>query len=163
MSRITPGHTLHPSNDNRCTAHTVCISLTMKSIMTERKRNKGGETLSLKGVCCQWWRSGQTNEGLMLHQLPHRGLAYLPDIRTFGFSGPGDDARYCQASLTGVHKVCGVHLPSQTLDVLQNRYLHLRRQHTFNVMAEQTASTIPLPSVSLSNLPWGLVSESDRL
>lgn len=53
-------------------------------------------------------------------------MAYLPDIRTFGLSGPGDDARYSQACLTGVHKVRRVHLPSQGLDVLQNGHLNLK-------------------------------------
>lgn len=53
--------------------------------------------------------------------------AYLPDIRTFGLSGPGDDARHGQARLAGVDEVRRVHLSSQTLDVLQNGHLHLRR------------------------------------
>lgn len=62
-------------------------------------------------------------------------MAYLPDIRTFGFSGPGDDARYGQARFAGVDKVRRVHLPSQGVDVLQNGHLNLKRQQQFRNMS----------------------------
>lgn len=55
-------------------------------------------------------------------------MAYLPNIRTFGFGGPCDDARHSQARFTGVHEVCGVHLSSQRLNVLQNGDLDLQRR-----------------------------------
>lgn len=56
--------------------------------------------------------------------------AYLPDVRTFGLGGPCDDARHGQTRLAGVHEVCGVHLSSQRLDVLQNGHLDLEGQQS---------------------------------
>lgn len=56
--------------------------------------------------------------------------AYLPDVRAFGLGGPRDDARHGQARLTGVHEICGVHLSSQRLDVLQDGHLDLARQQS---------------------------------
>lgn len=56
--------------------------------------------------------------------------AYLPDVRAFGFGGPRDDARHSQTGFAGVHEVCGVHLPSQRLDVLQDGDLDLNTRRS---------------------------------
>lgn len=68
-------------------------------------------------------------------------MAYLPNIRTFGFSGPGDDTRYGQARLTGIDKVRRVHLSSQGVDVLQNGHLDLKRRQRFSHTALNSKSS----------------------
>lgn len=89
---------------------------------------------------------------------------YLPDIRTFGLSGPGDDARHGQARLAGVDEVRRVHLSSQTLDVFQNGNLHLKRgQQTFRYTFSRCIHHIDQSeSFSHFSLPWDWASESDR-
>lgn len=55
-------------------------------------------------------------------------VAYLPNIRAFGFGCPRDDARHSQTGFAGVYEVRRVHLPSQRLDVLQDGDLNLKRR-----------------------------------
>lgn len=79
----------------------------------------------------------------MLDNKPIR--AYLPDVRTFGFSGPRDDARYGQTRLAGVNEICGVHLSSQRLDVLQNGHFNLNTQQRVSPISS-TGGSITLTS-----------------
>lgn len=63
--------------------------------------------------------------------------AYLPDVGALGFCGPGDDAGHGQSRLAGVAEVRRVHLPRQTLDVLEDGHLDLERPQSHRASLSQ--------------------------
>lgn len=58
-------------------------------------------------------------------------LAYLSHIWALWFCCPSYNSRYSESCLTGIHKVCWIHLSCQGLNILQDSNFHLRNEKGF--------------------------------